>query len=56
MCLEAAGLMKPLGLSGHYLVGVYVEMLLEFEAIRLIMRKFVEVSPPSHGMPGLSDG
>ncbi len=56
MRLEAAGLMKLLELSGHYLAGVYAERLLDFEAIRLIMRKFVEVSPPSHGMPGLPDG
>jgi hypothetical protein len=48
--------MKLLELSGHYFIGVYAETQLDFEAIRLIMRKFVEVSPPSHGMPGLSDG
>ncbi len=47
--------MKLLGLPGHYLRGVYAETPLDFEAIRLIMRRFVEVGPLAHAMPGLSD-
>jgi len=47
---------KPLDCSRHYLRGIYAEMPLDFEAIRLIMRKFVEVAPPAHAMPRLPGG
>ncbi len=42
--------------SGHYLCGGYAERLLDFEAIRLIMRQFAEVGPPTHAMPRMPGG
>ena len=48
--------MKLLEGSGHYLKGDYAERLLDFEAIRLIMRQFAEVGPPTHAMPRMPGG
>jgi hypothetical protein len=54
--LEAIRGMKLLEGSGHYLKGDYAERPLDFEAIRLIMRRFAEVGPPTHAMPRMPGG
>ncbi len=41
---------------GHYGESAQVETALDFNAIRVIIRQFVEVDPPAHAMPGLPGG